>query len=79
MGVRGGLEWFAGWANGSESRKECVLVAETDIEDEKEVDRAERLALVDVTREARREDLRAGWAPVLERFIIDAFVGMAGV
>ncbi len=54
VGVSGGAECVLVWANGSESRKECVLLAE------KEVVRAERLALVDVTREARREDLRIG-------------------
>lgn len=54
VGVSGGAECVLVWANGSESRNECVLLAE------KEVVRAERLALVDVTREARREDLRIG-------------------
>lgn len=43
--------------------------------------REEREFLVDVTREARREDLRCGWESVLvvERLIIEALVGMAGV
>jgi len=79
VGVRGGRVWFADWAKGSKSRKECVLVADADSEAEKVLDRAERLALVDVTREARREDFRTGCELVLGRFIIDALEGMAGV
>lgn len=75
VGVRGGFEWEAVWAKGSESRKECVDVAEA------ENVREEREFLVDVTREARREDLRCGWetVPVVGRLIIEALVGMAGV
>jgi len=76
MGVRGGFGRFADCAKGSEFRKECVLDA--DVEAEKELDRLERLALVDVTREARREDLRIGWMPVVEMLIIDALEGIGG-
>lgn len=54
VGVSGGFECVLVWAKGSESRKEWVLLAE------KEVVRADRLALVDVTREASLEDLRTG-------------------
>lgn len=59
-----------------------MLLAEMDMDDEKDVEREERLFLVDVTREARREDfrpVRGCGEPVEERFIIEVLVSMAGV